>query len=365
MVPDKKLLYLMHVSWFWIKQRPQFLAEELSEFYQTSVVCLEDHNASREFGKNGKSNLKLLSLRIFKGKSSIISILNFNLRKFQLSRLIKRNSIIWFNSPTQYALAKFALKKDHVVIYDCMDNAAEFYNSEGIQQKVITLERELCKRANLIITSAKSLKLDLENKYSISNKIKVINNALSIKQSDLIEIPKNILQFFEDKSKKYIVYIGTVAIWFNFEDIEYALNNSKITLVIIGPKDCDIPVHPQIKYAGIIEHSLVDEVMKLSDALIMPFKITTLVKGVNPVKAYEYISSGKSVILSKYEEIAVFEDFVYFYESREELASLFSLIETEKLNPKKNKEECLEFAQQNTWQQRAEEIKKLIVEHVA
>ena len=33
----KKILYLMHVPWGWIKQRPHFIAENLSKYYKVNV----------------------------------------------------------------------------------------------------------------------------------------------------------------------------------------------------------------------------------------------------------------------------------------------------------------------------------------
>ena len=34
----KKILYIMHVDWNWIKQRPHFIAEELTTWYDIKVV---------------------------------------------------------------------------------------------------------------------------------------------------------------------------------------------------------------------------------------------------------------------------------------------------------------------------------------
>ena len=39
-----KLLYLMHAPWSWIKQRPHFIAEELSKIYILSVFAEKEKN---------------------------------------------------------------------------------------------------------------------------------------------------------------------------------------------------------------------------------------------------------------------------------------------------------------------------------
>ena len=37
MIYMKKIVYLMHVDWNWIKQRPHFIAGELSHFYDVEI----------------------------------------------------------------------------------------------------------------------------------------------------------------------------------------------------------------------------------------------------------------------------------------------------------------------------------------
>ena len=38
----KKMLYCMHIGWNWIKQRPHFIAEELANEYDLTVIS--DYN---------------------------------------------------------------------------------------------------------------------------------------------------------------------------------------------------------------------------------------------------------------------------------------------------------------------------------
>ena len=354
----------MNVSWFWIKQRPQFLAEEISAYYPVTVVCLEDHNEGEKVKKlNVKGRLSFIAFNILRSGlgTALVSHFNFRFRKFKLGRAAKKHSIIWLTSPSQFALAKSLITKKQLVIYDCMDNATAFHDSEPVINKIFSLEAALCERADLIITSADFLKRNLEHNYKVEKNIAVVNNALQPLKISVDELPAEIKNLFSDNSKKYVTYIGTVSRWFNFDDLVEALNPfPSIQVIIFGPIDCPVPNHIQISYAGIIKHALVSEVMQLSDALIMPFKITPLVQGVNPVKAYEYISSGKPVILSMYNETRAFEKFAHLYENAKELETLFSLLMTDKLMAKEDKETCTAFANNNTWHQRAFTISGMI-----
>ena len=35
----KKMLYLMHIDWNWIKQRPQYIEEGLEKYFDITIVC--------------------------------------------------------------------------------------------------------------------------------------------------------------------------------------------------------------------------------------------------------------------------------------------------------------------------------------
>jgi glycosyltransferase involved in cell wall biosynthesis len=98
----------------------------------------------------------------------------------------------------------------------------------------------------------------------------------------------------------------------------------------------------------------------LADALIMPFVKSELVLAVNPVKAYEYIASGKPVILTKYKETEKFEDFSYLYDGFADLNLLMLEISQGTLKARRSIEECRAFGNDNTWENRAKNFAKTL-----
>jgi glycosyltransferase involved in cell wall biosynthesis len=363
---DRLLLYMLHVSWFWIKQRPQFLAEELSQYFHIEVACLEDYNCNVALARLNNDTLKFQAFRIIEKVPFGIfftSRFNYYYKQLQLARLIKKNKFIWFSSPQQYLLSNKFLNKNHIVIYDCMDDYSSFYVDENVKNRILELEGDLCKRANYIITSACVLKERLIERFQPNCSIEVVNNALTKKnfeQSKNQSVESN-YPIFNAKNKNKITYIGTVSSWFHFEAIITMLNNySNCQLIVVGPHECELPQHPQITYLGKVNHDMVGSLMAASDVLIMPFVINDLVKAVNPVKAYEYIASGKPVILTRYQETIVFEDYAYLYENLHELNNLFAKININALLPKKESSKCIEFASTNTWDIRAKKIADFI-----
>lgn len=104
--------------------------------------------------------------------------------------------------------------------------------------------------------------------------------------------------------------------------------------------------------------------MEIVDALIMPFKITELIKSVNPVKLYEYIYMNKPIIAPLYPESVYFNDYVYLYNDIDELMQYFGRVSKGELKAKNTYESNLKFIKSNTWASRIKimqyEINQLI-----
>lgn len=359
---DKKILYLMPVSWSWIRQRPHFVSKELSEYFSVQVACLSDFNCDSKLKSLEEQNkyFRLYSFPIVKTKKNgkIHSIINFYIKKLYLNILLFRSDIIIFTVPQQIIYPLKGLLKKKLIIYDCMDDMPAFYNHDPKLKNMIgRFEKELCSTANLIFVSSLTLKDRIAFRYSVSTeKLKIVNNG--IRPLDFSKIQMNsINNLFADKSYRYIVYFGTVSEWFDIELMERLITIYKnVKLVIFGPSDIKISHHSQIIYGGILPHNQIEASMALADALIMPFKRTELVLAVNPVKAYEYVASGKPVILAEYAETKNFEKFAYLYDDFNSVYELFSAFSKNELKPKRSIEECYAFGKENTWSKRAQEI---------
>jgi len=360
----KNILYFMHVPWGWIKQRPHFLAEGLSENNFVKVIC--EKNKERNFENNpNNKNIKIVNYFDFSFKKNKITyIISFLIRKFLIKRYIKKADIIWLTYPSQYNYIKNVVKPNQRIIYDCMDDMIEFFKDEDVIANLKKIEKEICLKSDKIICSSEYLKNKLIKRYNLEDKITVINNAIKKieNNTEKVTLPQEILKIFETKSTK-VIYIGTISKWFNFNLIIKTLKEvPNLEFIIIGPSDTEIPLHENLIKINAIEHKYVFELMKLSDYLIMPFIINELIKSVNPVKIYEYIYSNKPSIIPEYEETKKFSEFVYLYQTDEEFIELVKLAVEKKLVSKKTDIENFNFTNENTWDARMTQINELINE---
>lgn len=346
----------MHVPWGWIKQRPHFLAEGLSESYNVKVVT------EMQYKKADTKNESIVSISLIYRlpfvRFKVIRRINEYLRRLQIVNKIKKSSIIWFTSPHFLEYIPSNVLDRKTIIYDCMDDYLEFpfLNIEQ-KLKIKELERDLFKKSTIIFATSNYLQQELINRYGYKD-IYVVNNA--IKEIETIqqhnELPDNFLSYKQCKKRK-VVYIGTISEWFDFDLVSFLLENSDIELFLFGPTEITLPNIKRLNYMGAIEHHLIFEVMSNADILIMPFKITKLIESVNPVKLYEYIYSGKPCLAPSYGESSHFSDFVYLYNGKEEC---LNLINKPNLLPLKNRKECISFCSKNTWAKRIEFINSII-----
>lgn len=353
----KRMLYLINVNWGWIKQRPQYLAEELAKYYKVEVWQKKEYKKKTEKTIFNDLDLKVENLfRLPFESNNIISKANYYLIAHQLNEKIKQNDIIWLSDASFFSAMKVPDNK--LLVYDCMDDNLEFpyiKNNSFKKKRFLQSEKELLEKCDVCFFSSDYLAKVLSDRYNIdlSSKMCILNNAIK-KTKDCISIKK-----INREDEFHICYIGTVASWLDFELLDYSIKEIPgIVYDIYGPKEVDIPYNEKIKYHGILEHEKVYDVMKKSDLLVMPFKKIPLILAVNPVKLYEYIKSGRPSLAVRYKESERFSPFVSLYNDKDEYVSLIRQYKENIWNPKFNENDIAEFIKENTWDKRGEFIRE-------
>lgn len=356
-----RILYIMHVPWGWIKQRPHFLAEELSKKYDLDVYAKKAFVKKNNVINKTDINVRCL-YRLPGERYSLINYASNMIMGIQLRFLIKDYDCIWIPDPMMYYFFKDFVTDNKIVIFDCMDNYSAFLGirrSIWLKKIYMEAEKQLVQRSNIIFCSSQQLAVQLiEKQECTQNKISVINNAIS--QNFLLHMNK-VKHTKSVSGRKTIVYIGTISEWFDFNLLQESLTiYENIEYVLYGPCDVVVPSHERIIYKGILPHENILMEMKKADMLLMPFKITSLVLSVNPVKLYEYVSSNVPAVAAYYSELEIFSKYVYLYDDREEYFHILNLLVKGCLNPKSCVKDVELFLEKNTWEARAREICNVI-----
>lgn len=349
----EKMIYLMNVDWNWIKQRPHFLAEELSKEFDLTVVNQKRY--SRKNLQNRTFNGNLFEMKVIPriDRYKYLKEINVYLKRKYLKKLILnlKPDYIYVTMPEQVKwIPKIYSGK---IIYDCMDDHIGLTRSDYKKIELSKNENALIKKANYIFISSKFLLSTLTSRYgkNIDNKCTVVRNGFNGRIISISDV--------QTKNKNLVIsYFGTISDWFDFDVILKSLDNNKnIEYRLYGPIDrnIEIPKHERLKYLGLIEHENLYETTKDSDAFIMPFILDDSIRAVDPVKLYEYINFNKNIICVDYAEVRRFDKFCDFYSDYEEYNSIImKYIKNRKV--KYSNQDRIEFLKINSWGSRANQI---------
>jgi len=356
----KKILYLMHVDWRWIKQRPHFLAEELSNTFDVVVVYPRNYRRSNQV-ENATSITKIPIFLLPFSRFKVIRFINDYLRSlyFWILIFIYRPSIVWFTFPSLIPNMGLRLLKDRLVVYDCMDDAPEFESSAEIKHKILLQERELIGKADIVLATSENLFYKLLARGSSEKNMALVRNAFggdisAVSAYDGIGVKSNVFR---------ILFIGAVGSHLDMDVMLHCANNiDGVEFHFFGPVAITVPRDNKFVFYGPIEHSDLAERVQEFDCFIMPFIKNELIQGVDPVKLYEYINFNKNIICPYYDEIERFSEFVYFYTSNN---SFVDVVKNMMMNNelKYGQNQRMVFLENNSWKVRAGKIAQLIDEH--
>lgn len=372
----KKILYLMHIPWGWIKQRPHFFAEYLASdniidvYYRKSNTVSQNKLLTSEqvgipnISIKGFNNIPFKKIPLFKNFN--LDWINAIIAYIQLPS-VRNYDYVWITSPIIYSFLRYSLygKK---IIYDCMDDMIEFpdiKNHPLLEKEILNNEKELLMKAHIVFVSSDYLKNKVQERANLRvRNIHTINNAVELPSLDKKEkLPQDVadkVTFIRNMSFPFM-YVGMISEWFNFSLIKKTVENfPQLNIVLLGPCDTDIVKHERIHYLGIVERRYIFDLMKEAYSLIMPFQLNELIYSVNPVKLYEYIYTGKPVVSVEYGETKKFANFVSLYNRNEDFFELVAGILNSPEKYVKKRELIDLYIRENTWYARYNQILKLL-----
>lgn len=349
----------MNVDIGWIKQRPHFVADELSKVYDMKLYypVFYSRNTLNAVNQDGKYTTK----RIFRVPNRVpIKSLHYFIDKINALRIQRdikfdKPDILYFTDPAQIDYAP--LDFSGLIIYDCMDDLVALAPNNLVKERVLLKEREIINKANIVLVTSIELMKVITKRYEAecANKLYLSRNAYGGMIEDVS------LESTSHKQEYKLCYFGTISSWFDFDIINESLEKfENIRYLLIGPvvDGVIIPKNDRIQYIGPVSHKDLYSLVQDVDCFIMPFILNDIIKSVDPVKLYEYINYGKNILTIYYEEIHRFEPFVYFYNDIESFNTALGMALENGI--KYNYEERERFLNDNNWQARCKEITKLM-----
>ena len=352
----QKMLYMSHVDWGWIKQRPQFMAEALHSHFDVAAVYMRQNRNRKTLQKRTDSILPVHPLYTIPlaSRTGLTRRIDEAYRAWQYNRYVKKYKpdCLYFTFPTQFPV----IPKGYTgkIIYDCMDNHTAMAAPQN-KATIRSYEEQMVARADYILVSAQKLKEELLKNYPglDESKITIVRNGYNGKILPVQEQS-------QPEDTFTISYIGTIGSWFNFEFLLKSLEEfPNLHYRIIGPaENPNLPKAERLHYVGTVEHHKLHEAIADVQCLTMPFQLNDIVEAVDPVKLYEYINFNKNILCIRYKEIERFECFVYFYTDYESFRNqIQKMMDDNTLRYSLQARE--DFLMESSWASRAEQIKAL------
>lgn len=318
------LLYFSAVEWTGICQRPHHLAKVTLKSFDNLVFIqpsglrsLRFRDAPRVYYwmKNKFEHL-LKQVEIQKKISSenfclcspsflpfngqrvvdrINSLLAYNALKPYFN--CSTNLILWISSPFPYLPYLLSRMEQKVyLIYDLIDDY-RLFRVQG--SRIFDVEKTLINRADLVFTSSTKLQervLEFKNPEQVC----LMPNGVELEHWTKSNRAFR-TDFFQDFGP-IIGYFGNIASWLDSEIVLYlARKRPDWQFVFVGPVYKTREVQslfeiPNIHFLGPKHYEQLPELARNFDVCWIPFKVNSITKSINPVKAYEYLALGKQVV---------------------------------------------------------------------
>lgn len=347
----EKVLYIMGIDWNWIYQRPQLIAEMLSNDFDVTVIFPRSIVKYRKtVDRIGTfSDMRILWTIPFQEKISILGCLAEGFQQRLFCDYQKYDYIF-----IGYPLYARYIPDDYGgrIFYDCMDNHEALYPDHKRVEHILKEELRLAKKCAGLLVSSKLLQEKM-NLLCGEDKAVLVRNGVQMLQTFPVKRPNK-------KTEYEIGYVGTISEWFDWELIQKSLvKNAGLRYYLIGPGgDKAEQISEQIIWKGIVPHNELWKSVEDFDCLIMPFILNDIILSVDPVKLYEYIAFGKCVVSIYYPELEHFRDYVYFYHTPEEYDELINELCEKGFPAKYDGDMQKEFIGKNSWDARYHDIRK-------
>lgn len=345
------------IDWHFRHQRPQQLAQALAAsgrrvFYISSNLVNDARPGFSHESLDGNKRLYQINLHAA-GAPVIYTSAPSHEAVVQL-RASMGDVLAWAGSRQLVSLVQHPFWCDIAsalpnsrMIYDCMDHHEGFGNTA---EAVLALERALMRHADLTITTS----VWLDNIVAEHTP----NRALIRNAGEFDHFSRKTETVYADaQGRRIIGYYGAIAEWFDQDLVEsLARRFHDCCILLIG----DDTVNARKRFKPLSNVVMLGEIpyvelptyLHAFDVCLLPFKVIPLTLATNPVKVYEYLSAGKSVVSVNLPEMQQFGDLVRVAENTEGFLSAVDDVLSGRDAPDAV-EKRQAFAREQTWKHRA------------
>lgn len=261
-----------------------------------------------------------------------------------------------------YNLGSLRFLRSPQIVYEYIDELSIF---PGNYEDNVHNHQFLLKSAKVVVATAQSLyEQVIEHRPDAllcPNGVNY-NHFTSGKESSNTTVPED-LQPILAQGGPIISYYGALAPWFDYALVsEIARMRPNWNIVLIGPEyenrhdllESRILALPNIFWLGAKDYSLLPNYIWHFDVMMIPFVLSDLTHSTSPLKLFEYMASGKPVVVTPMRECMRYPGVLSASNSTEFTERIEDALRLR--NDPKYLQIIDQVARENTWDQRVQQI---------
>lgn len=231
-------------------------------------------------------------------------------------------------------------------VYRMSDDTSQFPDAP---RSFARLEREVCRRVDLVVTTARSL--EQRARGMGARRVLFLPNACEPERfrTGLQADPSELA----GRPRPRAVYVGAIDSWFDTALLAaVAVRMPDWQFVLIGPRRADLSSLerlPNVVHTGPRPYDELPRYMGAADAGIVPFRLTPMTHAIHPIKVYEYCAAGLPVVATRMAETAAMQAPIRL---AGDAAGFEAALRAGLEDGPAGRAERLEFARRNSWENR-------------
>lgn len=250
------------------------------------------------------------------------------------------------------------------IVYDCVDDHAVQAGPDRNAERVREEEQAILKRAALVTVTSRRL-YDQKKPFN--------SNVHLVEQGGDVELftpapfhPTRTLTSLEGRG----IIVGSVGALdsykFNFDLIERtARAHPEWQFVFVGQPVVEsgnealarVEALPNVTVVGAVAREEVPAYVQRFDVCIIPYRANDYNRASFPLKFWEFMASGKPIVVSGLPELKHYAELIGYAESAEQFDEA---IKKALLSPEVGKQKRISLAQEHSWEKRVERLEELL-----
>jgi glycosyltransferase involved in cell wall biosynthesis len=292
----------------------------------------------------------------------------FDLRSRLLRRYLEQRSIsdaiLWIYHPG-YGTAALGLPH-RLSLYDCVDEYAEFPAYKKSPEWLLSREEALCRNVDIVFATSEKL-FEAKRGYNPNNTYLVHNvgdaGHFHLADDEATIVPDDILRL----PKPIVGFVGAVSPYkLNLAWVSHlARAKPSWSVVLIGPvgvgepqaKLAPIEGIPNVHLLGHRPYASLPGYVRGFDVAVIPYVKNSYTESCFPIKFFEFLASGRPVVISDLPALGAYFDAVHVARTAEEFVERCAhAVE----HPEAGKARRVELSFQNDWSSRIDKLMEQI-----